>query len=47
MSGGVVVGLDVILYLVSVMVIEELVNQVVQFMQLIWIKGIVVDGFDV
>ncbi|KAK4640396.1 hypothetical protein QC761_603260 [Podospora bellae-mahoneyi] len=46
-SGGVAAGLDATLYLVSVMVTEESANQVAQFMQLTWTKGIVVDGLDV
>lgn len=45
--GGNSVGIDVLLYFVSVLVDDECVNEVVWVMQWNWIKGIVVDGLDV
>ncbi|KAL2141899.1 hypothetical protein VTI28DRAFT_1832 [Corynascus sepedonium] len=46
-SGGVAAGMDAALYLVSILVSEEAANEVARDMQLIWTKGVVVDGLDV
>ncbi|KAI0014375.1 class I glutamine amidotransferase-like protein [Xylariaceae sp. FL0662B] len=46
-SGGVAAGLDAALYLVSILVDEDVANEVARVMQHEWIKGTVVDGLDV
>jgi hypothetical protein len=46
-SGGTRCGIDVSLYLVSIMVAEESAQEVVRIMQHTWEKGVVVDGIDI
>ncbi|EPE31721.1 Class I glutamine amidotransferase-like protein [Glarea lozoyensis ATCC 20868] len=46
-SGGVSAGIDAALYLVSVMVNEDVANESARVMQHTWQKGIVVDGIDI
>ena len=46
-GGGVSAGIDASLYLVSILVDEEIAEDVAHFIQHTWKKGIVVDGLDV
>ncbi|KAI2607571.1 class I glutamine amidotransferase-like protein [Hypoxylon fragiforme] len=46
-SGGISAGLDATLYLVSILVDEDVANEVARRMQHEWIKGTIVDGLDV
>jgi len=46
-SGGVSAGIDAALYLVSVMVNDDVANEAARMMQHTWQKGIVVDGIDI
>jgi len=46
-SGGVSAGIDAALYLVSVMVNEDVANEAARVMQYNWQKGMVVDGIDI
>ncbi|KAI1409658.1 class I glutamine amidotransferase-like protein [Hypoxylon sp. FL1857] len=46
-AGGISAGLDAALYLVSILVDEDVANEVARFMQHEWVKGTVVDGLDV
>ena len=46
-AGGVTAGIDASLYLVSILVDEEIAQQVAQSIQHTWVKGTVVDGLDV
>lgn len=46
-SGGVSAGIDAALYLVSVLVDEEIAEGVAREIQHTWTKGVVVDGLDV
>ncbi|KAI1402146.1 class I glutamine amidotransferase-like protein [Hypoxylon fuscum] len=46
-SGGISAGLDATLYLVSILVDEDVANEVSRFIQHEWIKGTIVDGLDV
>jgi transcriptional regulator GlxA family with amidase domain len=46
-SGGVTSGIDASLYLVSIMVSDDIANEVARLLQHEWVKGIVVDGIDI
>ncbi|OTA63699.1 class I glutamine amidotransferase-like protein [Hypoxylon sp. EC38] len=46
-AGGISAGLDAALYLVSILVDEDVANEVARFIQHEWVKGTVVDGLDV
>ena len=46
-GGGVSAGIDASLYLVSILVDEEIATDVAHYIQHTWNKGIVVDGLDV
>ena len=46
-GGGVSAGIDAALYLVSILVDEEIAEDVARYIQHTWKKGIVVDGLDV
>lgn len=46
-GGGVSAGIDASLYLVSILVDEEIAEDVAHYIQHTWKKGIVVDGLDV
>lgn len=46
-AGGVSAGIDAALYLVSILVDEELAEEAARYIQHTWVKGTVVDGLDV
>lgn len=46
-SGGVAAGVDAALYLVSVLASTKSAEQVAEYMQFTWTKGVVVGGLDV
>ncbi|KAG9230407.1 putative amidotransferase-domain-containing protein [Amylocarpus encephaloides] len=46
-SGGISCGIDAALYLVSIMVNDDVANESARLMQYTWQKGMVVDGIDI
>ncbi len=46
-AGGISAGIDAALYLVSILVDEEIAEEVARYIQHTWTKGTVVDGLDV
>ena len=46
-AGGVSAGIDAALYLVNILVDEEIAEEAARYIQHTWTKGTVVDGLDV